>query len=113
MSPITTHVLDTAKGAPAREIPVSLELQAPDKSWKQLAHGVTNEDGRIRNLLDEGSTLQPGVYRMTFYTEKYLAQTGGGFYPYVQVAFDIKDPRQHFHIPLLLSPFGYSTYRGS
>jgi 5-hydroxyisourate hydrolase len=113
MSPITTHVLDTARGCPARDIPVSLEIQAPHQSWKLLARGATNEDGRVKNLLEERSELYPGLYRMTFHTEKYLAQSGGGFYPYVQVAFEIKDARQHYHIPLLLSPYGYSTYRGS
>ena len=110
-SPITTHVLDTARGKPAVGIPVSLHIQS-DGIWKELAGGITNQDGRITDLLRE-STLKPGRYRLTFETGKYLAQSGKPFFPEVEIVFEVHDPAQHYHVPLLLSPYGYSTYRGS
>ena len=110
-SPITTHVLDTARGRPAAGIPVSLHLQS-EGSWRELARGITDQDGRITDLLRE-SKLRPGRYRLTFETEIYLAQSGKPFFPEVEIIFEIHDPAQHYHVPLLLSPYGYSTYRGS
>ena len=110
-SPITTHVLDTAGGKPAVGIPVSLHLHA-DGTWQELARGVTNEDGRITDLL-RPSNLQAGKYRLTFETGRYLSQSGKSFFPEVEIIFQVHDPAQHYHVPLLLSPYGYSTYRGS
>ena len=110
-SPITTHVLDTARGKPAAGIPVLLHLQS-DGSWQELARGVTNQDGRIADLL-RGAKLQTGKYRLTFETGKYLAPSGKPFFPEVEIVFEVHDSAQHYHIPLLLSPYGYSTYRGS
>ncbi|MFK7802942.1 MAG: hydroxyisourate hydrolase [Anaerolineae bacterium] len=112
MSPITTHVLDTALGKPAAGIQITLEKLNGD-DWQTLASGITNADGRVANLLAEGS-LEPGTYKMTFYTERYCKTVGfDTFYPYVPVIFEIENVDQHYHVPLLLSPFGYSTYRGS
>ncbi len=112
MSPITTHVLDTARGRPAAGLPITLEIEQGER-WHELARGSTNADGRIADLLAPGS-LAAGRYRMTFATGAYFAAAGvTGFYPYVTVVFDIAEPAQHYHVPLLLSPFGYSTYRGS
>ena len=110
-SPITTHVLDTALGKPAAGIPVSLHLQL-DGTWRELARGLTNQDGRITDLLQDPK-LKPGKYRLTFDTAAYLGTTGKPFFPEVEVVFEIRDPDQHYHVPLLLSPYGYSTYRGS
>lgn len=110
-SPITTHVLDTARGRPAAGIPVSLHLQS-DESWRELGRGVTNEDGRITDLLGE-SKPQPGKYRLSFETGEYLSAAGKPFFPEVEIVFEIHDSNQHYHVPLLLSPYGYSTYRGS
>jgi len=110
-SPITTHVLDTASGKPAVGIPVSLHLHL-DTNWRELARGSTNQDGRITDLLRE-SKLQAGKYRLTFETGEYLSSTGKPFFPEIEIIFEIHDPAQHYHIPLLLSPYGYSTYRGS
>ena len=108
-SPITTHVLDTALGRPAAG--VAIRLLRLDGS--ELASGVTNDDGRIADLLAPGA-LEAGTYRMTFATGPYFEATGRpAFYPEVAVVFTIVEPREHYHIPLLLSPFGYSTYRGS
>jgi 5-hydroxyisourate hydrolase len=111
MSPITTHILDTARGTPAAHVPVTLEFQSND-TWTKLATAHTNADGRIPTLLPDTHALQPGIYRITFDTTAYYAGAAT-FYPLVQITFCITDPKQHYHVPLLLSPFGYSTYRGS
>lgn len=116
MSRITTHVLDTATGKPARGIAVSLEIAGGPGSdrWTELARGITNEDGRIGQFDPPLTPLEPGVYRVRFDTGSYFTAIGvRAFYPEVHVVVQIDDPSQHFHIPLLLSPFGYSTYRGS
>lgn len=112
MSPITTHILDTHRGCPAAGVQIVLREQK-DGIFQPIASGKTNEDGRLPGLLAEG-TLRPGIYQMYFATEAYHASLGiKGFYPEVVVTFEIVHTDQHYHIPLLLSPFGYSTYRGS
>jgi len=113
-SPITTHVLDTARGRPAAGIDVTLErLEAGDR-WQMLGRDVTNVDGRARALLPGDWNLEPGVYRLTFDTGTYFRGLGvEGFYPHVPVVFGLERPESHYHVPLLLSPYGYSTYRGS
>jgi len=112
MSAITTHVLDTAGGRPAAGVPAVLELRSGVDTWTEAGHGTTDADGRIRDLLI--GPLQTGVYRLTFDTGTYFrAQGVQGFYPCVAIVFEIRDASQHHHVPLLLSPFGYSTYRGS
>lgn len=114
-SPITTHVLDTAQGRPAEGITVLLErLPEENKHWQTLGQGVTNADGRITDLLPDNHVLEPGVYRLTFKTGDYFKRNQSpNFYPSVPVLFEIQMPEKHYHVPLLLSPFGYSTYRGS
>ncbi len=110
MSGITTHILDTARGCPAAGVPIRLDLW--DGTWTTLGEGVTNADGRLPGLL-EGAPVA-GRYRMTFETGEYFEALGvEGFYPYAQVVFDLFDVDSQYHVPLLLSPFGYSTYRGS
>lgn len=111
-SPLTTHVLDTARGKPAVGVPVVLERQRDDGSFTELAHSVTNGDGRCPGLLPVGG-LEASVYRLTFDIAAYEAGGPAGFYPYAQIVFRVSDPTQHHHVPLLLSPFGFSTYRGS
>ena len=112
MSRITTHVLDTARGRPAAGVPVTLEVRAGD-GWKTLGLARTDVDGRARELAEEGS-LAAGRYRLTFDTAAYFESAGvEGFFPVAQIVFEVHDPSQHHHVPLLLSPFGYSTYRGS
>jgi len=114
MSGITTHVLDTSKGEPARGVPVALEKLMAGGEWKLLGRGATDSDGRIKDLLPAGSGLSRGTYRLLFDTAAYFqASKVEGFYPEVQVLFEVRDPSRHHHVPLLLSPFGYSTYRGS
>lgn len=112
VSQITTHVLDTARGRPAKGVPILLEGAAGKSSWKELSRGVTDADGRVAGLLGKDLVLAPGTYRMTFDTGAYFrANKTKGFYPVVMVVFTLETG--HYHIPLLLSPFGYSTYRGS
>jgi 5-hydroxyisourate hydrolase len=114
MSQITTHVLDTSLGKPAVNVSVVLERQIAPGQWKKRAQGATDADGRLKNLLAEGAALEAGTYRLTFETSVYFAARGGrAFYPQVMVIFEVANPQEHYHIPLLLSPYGYSTYRGS
>ena len=110
MSPLTTHVLDTAKGCPARNIVVTVERSVKADEWQKLSQGVTNDDGRVADLLKK-EQFTAGVYRLTFDTAAYHGAQG--FFPYVSIIFTVKNPAQHHHVPILLSPFGYSTYRGS
>lgn len=110
---ISTHLLDIAQGSPARDVPVSLSHQA-DGDWTLLGASKTDADGRCRQLLPESAILKAGWYRIRFETgEYYAAQALGGLYPYVEIVFEVRDPDQHFHIPLLLTTNGYTTYRGS
>jgi 5-hydroxyisourate hydrolase len=111
-SPITTHVLDTSLGRPAAGVVVTLERLA-DRGAETLGTSVTNEDGRVTDLLAPGA-LTAGTYRITFEVGAYLERAGrSGFYPFVPVVFEIDSPTEHYHVPLLLNPYGYSTYRGS
>ena len=113
MSPITTHVLDTARGVPAMGVPVRLEFSKSPDHWDLIGKGKTNQDGRAADLLPEKYPLEKGVYRLVFETDVYFKTLRvETFYPCVEVVFEVKDKRHH-HVPLLLSPFGYSTYRGS
>ncbi|HYO91027.1 MAG TPA: hydroxyisourate hydrolase [Pyrinomonadaceae bacterium] len=114
MSAITTHVLDISRGAPAKGVPIALELERVDGGWKLLGKGTTDADGRLRELLPADKPLVIGTYRLIFDTETYFrAHNVEGFYPFVLVVFSILDTDEHYHVPLLLSPYGYSTYRGS
>ena len=113
MSQITTHVLDVSLGKPAVAIPVILEMEMADGEWMEISRGATDADGRIKHLLDPGS-LSRGTYRLTFDTRVYFESINAvSLYPVVTIAFEVRDPDEHYHIPLLLSPYGYSTYRGS
>jgi 5-hydroxyisourate hydrolase len=109
---ITTHVLDTARGRPAAGVPVVLERAGAD-GWEPVGSGATDADGRLRDLTAEGTQLADGRYRLTFDTGAYFRDRGeAAFYPEVAVVFTVAG-HEHHHVPLLLSPFGYSTYRGS
>lgn len=112
-SPITTHVLDTALGRPAEGVSIILSSISSDGEWTLLASGLTNGDGRIDDLMVAGS-LQAGVYQMRFEIGEYFRSLElRGFYPEAVITFEVSSVDEHYHIPLLLSPFGYSTYRGS
>jgi hydroxyisourate hydrolase len=109
ISDITTHILDTAKGCPAADIEVSLEFLLPDNSWLEVAHGHTDIDGRLMHWMK--NKAERGQYKITFDTHSY--HKGKGFFPCVTIYFTILETDTHYHVPLLLSPFSYSTYRGS
>ncbi|HEY5242811.1 MAG TPA: hydroxyisourate hydrolase [Polyangiaceae bacterium] len=112
-SPITTHVLDTARGAPAAGVRIALEHESAPGRWSRAGDGVTDADGRLRTLLPEGS-LRAGVYRLTFDVGAYFRSQGvSTLWREVTIEFVVDDATAHFHVPLLVSPFGYSTYRGS
>lgn len=112
-SPITTHVLDVAAGHPAAGIDVVLELKTGD-GFEGVGSGITDDDGRIADLLPPDHVLRSGVYRITFHVGPYLKASGtAGFYQEIPIQFRVDAPSEHYHVPLLLSPYGYSTYRGS
>ena len=115
MSRITTHVLDTALGRPAVGVKVRLErVGSRGAATEILGQGTTDEDGRLRDLAPPGPALISGGYRLTFDTGDYFRmQELEGFYPQVSIDFEVRDGLEHYHVPLLLAPYGYSTYRGS
>jgi len=110
MSTVSTHVLDTAQGRPAAGVPVRLERVGGGGT--PLAEAVTGEDGRVAELGPAG--LEPGTYRVVFGTGAYFARAEQhAFYPEVAISFLVEEADGHYHVPLVLSPFGYATYRGS
>lgn len=110
-SAITSHVLDLAAGRPAEGVELVL-LRREGETWVELGRERTNSDGRALRLLQDG--LQVGEYRLRFELADYFAaRHTDAFYPRAEIEFLVRDPNQHYHVPLLLSPFGYSTYRGS
>jgi 5-hydroxyisourate hydrolase len=114
MNSISTHILDIARGVPAKNVPVQLERQETPGNWRPLVSGRTDRDGRCSDLLPEGAALLAGLYRLTFDTASYYAaEKIEGLYPVVQVTFAVRNGETRFHIPLLLTQNGYTTYRGS
>ncbi len=112
MSGITTHILDTSLGRPAAGVTVVLEIKSGDR-YEEIGRGETDADGRLRTLT-QAFTMVASTYRITFHTGAYFTKLGAtGFYPEVTIAFEVRDSAQHYHVPLLLNPYGYSTYRGS
>jgi 5-hydroxyisourate hydrolase len=111
---VTTHVLDTSAGRPAAGVRVALDAHDGDGGWERLGEGATDDDGRLSGLLPTDRRLAAGAHRLVFDTGAWFADRDvDAFYPEVSVVFQVSDPTEHFHVPLLLSPFGYSTYRGS
>jgi 5-hydroxyisourate hydrolase len=109
---ISTHVLDTMRGTPAAGLEVTLSRREPDGDWKAVGEAVTDADGRVRELTEE--ELEAGEYRLEFATRPYFERSGlSAFYPQVTVVFSLDDATGHVHVPLLLSPFGYTTYKGT
>jgi 5-hydroxyisourate hydrolase len=114
MSTISTHILDLSRGAPAGGVEVYLESQNTDETWTELSHAWTDDDGRVKPFFLVGEPLAGGTYRLVFDTEPYFLELNiECFFPKVTIVFNIDDAAQHYHIPLLISPYGYSTYRGS
>jgi 5-hydroxyisourate hydrolase len=113
MTQITTHILDTSRGKPAEGVLITLMQQQGD-DWFLLGSGATDEDGRVADFTGSVDLLQGVIYKLTFYLADYYTQISQKtVYPHVDVAFEIESGGQHYHVPLLLNPFGYSTYRGS
>jgi 5-hydroxyisourate hydrolase len=109
---ISTHVLDTARGLPAAGVPVTLSHRESSGAWEVVGNGITDADGRVRSLSEQ--PLEAGDYRLEFDTAAYFKVAGmAAFYPEVLVVFKVTDAGVHHHVPLLLSPFSYSTYRGT
>ena len=107
---ISTHVLDTMRGAPAAGLDVALHRREPDGDWKAMGQATTDADGRVRSLADD--ELEPAEYRLDFDTRPYFERSGlGAFYPTVSVVVAFEGG--HLHVPLLLSAFGYTTYKGT
>jgi 5-hydroxyisourate hydrolase len=104
---ITTHVLDTARGAAVARLPVQLDFFITGQGWLEVGHGITSEDGRV---LDFGEPPAEGVYRIMFDVAAYMPHA---FYPSIAITFEVRDANDRYHLPLLLSPYGYSTYRGA
>ena len=114
MSGITTHILDVSIGQPAAGVAVKLDRQAGDGGWVPVGVARTDGDGRARDLVTDGKSMMVAIYRLTFDVGQYFsARAIESFYPEVTIVFSVSDASQHYHVPLLLSPFGYSTYRGS
>ena len=114
MRRISTHILDLVQGKPAANVPVRLEKQNPSGDWRLLTSASTDQDGRCPQLLPDSEYLSAGVYRLIFNTGSYFeVQKIDALYPVVEVTFRVRDGESHFHIPLLLSPNGYTSYRGS
>lgn len=112
MKSVSTHVLDIHRGRPAAGVPVKLERKN-GQEFSTLKEGTTDNDGRVKDLVPDGQ-LEAGTYRITFDTSVYFAsQNVEGFYPEAAIVFIVRDPNSHYHVPLLLSAHGYSTYRGS
>ena len=111
---ITTHVLDTARGRPAAGVTVILEMRH-QRDWIPVGRGSTDENGRLMNLTEENRPLSVGTYRLTFDTGAYHQEQGmaSPFLPEVKILFNVETADEHYHVPLLVNPFGYSTYRGS
>jgi 5-hydroxyisourate hydrolase len=108
---ISTHILDTSRGRPAEGVQVVLSMMSSG-AWSEVARGVTNADGRVKPLLDQIPSA--GTFRLMFEVASYFAKLSvDSFYPLVTIDFVVKTPAEHHHVPLLLNPFGFSTYRGS
>lgn len=114
MKGISTHVLDTSIGKPANGVMIKLERNVPGAGWTMLAEAVTDTNGRVGQLLPPNDHLHLGAYRLRFDVEAYFAEfQKDTFFPEVTIQFEIREDSAHYHVPLLLSPYGYSTYRGS
>ena len=110
---ISTHILDIATGRPAKQVPVTLSIEK-DGSWLNIVVTTTDQDGRCKQLLSDSFDFSSGTYRIHFDTDAYYVTQGlHGLYPFVEITFTVTNPMQHYHIPLLLTANGYTTYRGS
>ena len=105
---ISTHVLDIANGVGRADVPVTLSMQDDNNSWTDIGSAITEENGRVESF-GEDITVEEGVYKLTF----DMSETGETFFPEIDVVFNVEDPEEHYHVPVIVSPYGYSTYRGN
>ncbi|MGC2297693.1 MAG: hydroxyisourate hydrolase [Acidobacteriaceae bacterium] len=113
MSGISTHILDLTRGQPASGVAVRLSREV-DGGWTEISKRTTDADGRVKSMLRENEMLESGRYRLHFATAEYFGGRGvEAFHPFVEIAFEVRHADEHYHVPLLLTPYGYSTYRGS
>jgi 5-hydroxyisourate hydrolase len=114
MTSISTHILDTTIGVPAAGVKVILSQQSPDKKWVAIGNFETNDDGRVMDLAAQTPVGESGVFQIRFETAPYFERgERKTFYPFIEIAFEVDHTQNHYHVPLLLNAFGYSTYRGS
>jgi len=109
---ISTHVLDLARGVGGRDVPVTLAIKDSDGGWRQLATARTDDNGRVRSFGDQVTT-QAATYKLTFDMSQYGDKDAQPFFPEIDVVFLVRDPSIHYHVPVVVSPYGYSTYRGN
>lgn len=110
---LSSHILDINTGQPAKDVTIKLYKQTEDGKWVYIAQSITDNNGRVKNFLPEGDQNNHGVYKLCFLVEPYFTkQNVKSFYPFIDVVFEIKD-NNHYHVPIVLSPYGYSTYRGN
>lgn len=109
---ISTHVLDLARGVGGKDVPVTLSKRAADGDWKQVGAGKTDADGRVRSFGDT-KAFETGTYRLQFDMSAYPDAAAKPFFPEITLTFRVSDAAAHYHVPVVVSPFGYSTYRGN
>lgn len=105
---ISTHVLDIKDGVGRADVPVTLSIQDDNNSWTDIGSAMTGENGRVESF-GEDITVEEGVYKLTF----DMSEDGETFFPEIDVVFNVEDPEEHYHVPVIVSPYGYSTYRGN
>lgn len=112
---LSAHILDINLGKPANDVKIALFKQQPDASWQLVAERITDANGRVKDFLPlTAGTDNRGIYKIRYYTKPYFeAQGTSTFYPYIEVVFEVSDAQAHYYVPITLSPFGYSTYRGN
>ncbi len=114
MSTLSTHILDTTRGLPATDVMVDFFMLRADGIQTKISSNMTDINGRVGALIAQNTKLNRGTYKLKFNTDSYFKTMGiQAFYPYIEVVFNIFNSDQHYHIPLLLSPYGFTTYRGS
>lgn len=109
---ISTHVLDLARGVGGKAVPVTLSKRSADGSWQKVGSAVTDGDGRVRNFGDAES-FDTGIYRLQFDMSRYPDASASPFFPEITLTFRVTDKSGHYHVPVVVSPYGYSTYRGN
>lgn len=109
---ISTHILDLSSGVGGKDVPVVLETKDKNGAWVKVASAVTDTNGRIKSF-GESLKVETGVYKLVFDMSKYSGSSARAFFPEINVIFQISDKKTHYHVPVVVSPYGYSTYRGN